>query len=136
LRTGAPPPHSYCRAYWAHPSQGGQRPKAALDKAITEARSKAAAASGTTAAPFVPWSVHDLRRTVATGLQRLGVRLEVTEAVLNHISGSRGGIAGVYQRHDCASEKRAALDAWATRVLAITERRMPDDNVVKLTRAR
>jgi hypothetical protein len=39
--------------------------------------------------------LHDLRRTVATGLQRLGVRLEVTEAVLNHISGSRGGIAGV-----------------------------------------
>ena len=62
---------------------------------------------------LVPWSVHDLRRTVATGLQRLGVRLEVTEAVLNHISGSRAGIAGVYQRHDWAAEKRAALDAWA-----------------------
>jgi hypothetical protein len=54
-------------------------------------------------------------------LQRLGVRLEVTEAVLNHISGSRGGIAGVYQRHDWAAEKRAALDAWATHVLAIAE---------------
>ena len=38
--------------------------------------------------------LHDLRRTVATGLQRLGVRLEVTEAVLNHISGSRAGIRG------------------------------------------
>jgi len=38
------------------------------------------------------------------------VRLEVTEAVLNHISGSRGGIAGVYQRHDWAAEKRAGLD--------------------------
>jgi integrase len=50
------------------------------------ARAKAAAAAGTTPAPPVPWSVHDLRRTVATGLQRLGVRLEVTEAVLNHIS--------------------------------------------------
>jgi hypothetical protein len=65
-------------------------------------RATAAAVAGTTAAPLVPWSVHDLRRTVATGLQRLGVRLEVTEAVLNHISGSRGGIAGVYQRHDWA----------------------------------
>jgi hypothetical protein len=62
-------------------------------------------------APLDPWSVHDLRRTVATGLQRLGVWLEVTEAVLNHISGSRGGIVGVYQRHDWAAEKRAALDA-------------------------
>jgi hypothetical protein len=63
-------------------------------------RAKAAAASAAIATPLVPWTLHDLRRTVATGLQRLGVRLEVTEAVLNHISGSRGGIAGVYQRHD------------------------------------
>ena len=109
--------------------------KAALDKAITEARAKAAAASGTTAAPLAAWSVHDLRRTVATGLQRLGVRLEVTEAVLNHISGSRGGIAGVYQRHDWAAEKRAALDAWAAHMLAIAEQRTPAGNVVKLARA-
>jgi integrase len=63
-----------------------------------------------------PWRVHDLRRTLATGLQRLGVRFEVTEAVLNHVSGAKGGVAGVYQRHDWASEKRAALDAWATHV--------------------
>ena len=48
------------------------------------------------------WWLHDLRRTLATGLQRLGVRLEVTEAVLNHLSGSRAGIVGIYQRHDWA----------------------------------
>lgn len=59
------------------------------------------------------WTMHDIRRTVATGLQRLGVRFEVTEAVLNHVSGARGGIAGVYQRHDWKAEKRQALDAWA-----------------------
>jgi hypothetical protein len=70
--------------------------------------------------------VHDLRRTVATGLQRLGVRLEITEAVLNHISGSRGGIAGVYQRHDWAAEKRAALDAWAAHVLAEQRCKSPE----------
>ena len=64
------------------------------------ARAKAAKQSGKAQRRSSPWNVHDLRRTVATGLQRLGVRLEVTEAVLNHISGSRGGIAGVYQRHD------------------------------------
>ena len=46
------------------------------------------------------WRFHDLRRTMATGLQRLGARLEVTEAVLNHVSGSRGGVVGVYQAHD------------------------------------
>lgn len=62
------------------------------------------------------WSLHDIRRTVATGLQKLGVRFEVTEAVLNHISGSRGGIAGVYQRHDWAGEKREALEAWSAYV--------------------
>jgi hypothetical protein len=74
-----------------------------------DARAKAAAEAGTIPSTLVPWSVHDLRRTVATGLQRLGVRLEVTKAVLNHISGTRAGIAGVYQRHDWASEKRTAL---------------------------
>jgi integrase len=63
------------------------------------------------------WRLHDLRRTVATGLQRLGTRLEVTESVLNHVSGSKAGIVGVYQRHDYASEKRAALSSWAQHVM-------------------
>lgn len=63
-----------------------------------------------------PWRIHDLRRTVATGLQKLGVRLEVTEAVLNHVSGSRAGVVGIYQRHDWADEKRRALDLWAEHV--------------------
>jgi integrase len=71
------------------------------------------------------WRLHDLRRTVATGLQRLAVRLEVTEAVLNHVSGSRAGIVGVYQRYDYADEKRAALAAWGERVVAIVEDREP-----------
>jgi integrase len=78
------------------------------------------------------WRLHDLRRTAATGLQRLGVRLEVTEQVLNHVSGSRAGIVGVYQRHDFASEKRAALDAWGAHVLAVVEGRTAADNVVIL----
>lgn len=62
------------------------------------------------------WRWHDLRRTVATGMQRLGVKLEVTEAVLGHTSGSRGGIVQIYQRHDYAAEKRAALNMWAEEV--------------------
>ena len=66
-----------------------------------------------------PWSWHDIRRTVATGLQRLGVRLEVTEAILNHVSGSRAGIVGVYQRYDWLAEKKAALAAWAIEVLPL-----------------
>lgn len=62
--------------------------------------------------PVAPWRLHDLRRTLATGFQRLGVRFEVTEAVLNHVSGARAGVAGVYQRHDWKNEKATALGQW------------------------
>jgi integrase len=75
------------------------------------------------------WTLHDLRRTMATGLQRLGVRLEVTEAILNHVAGSRAGIVGLYQRHNWADEKRAALSAWSEYVGAIVEGRKPAGNV-------
>jgi hypothetical protein len=81
------------------------------------------------------WWLHDLRRTLATGLQRLGVRLEVTEAVLNHLSGSRAGVVGIYQRHDWAEEKRAALDAWSAHLLAVAEGRLPAGKVLPFTRA-
>jgi integrase len=95
--------------------------KAAIDKAVPGA--------------LAHWVFHDLRRTVATNLQRLGVKLEVTEAVLNHVSGSRAGIIGVYQRHEYADEKRAALDAWARRLDAIVTG-APAANVIELSAAR
>jgi hypothetical protein len=110
---------------WSSPGQRGtpfngwSKSKAQLDKA-----------SGVTG-----WRIHDLRRTLATGLQRLGIRLEVTEAVLNHVSGSRAGIVGIYQRHEWASEKRGALDAWAAHVMALVRRCGPAGNVVALRRA-
>ena len=87
------------------------------------------------AGAVTPWRVHDLRRTLATGLQRLGVRFEVTEAVLNHVSGARSGVAGIYQRHDWAEEKRTALEAWARHVAAIL---VPaaEDNVVPIIAAK
>jgi integrase len=80
------------------------------------------------------WRLHDLRRSLASGLQKLGVRLEVTEAVLGHVSGSRAGIVGVYQRHNWADEKRAALDAWGAYVAALVEGREARGNVTSLTR--
>jgi hypothetical protein len=67
------------------------------------------------------WTLHDIRRTVASGLQRLSVRLEVTEAVLNHKSGSMAGIVSVYQKHTYAPEKRTALEAWASYVTELVE---------------
>jgi integrase len=78
------------------------------------------------------WTLHDLRRTCATGLQKLGVRLEVTEAVLNHVSGSRGGIVGVYQRHDWADEKRTAFNVWGAHVDAIVRSHAPGHNFIRL----
>jgi integrase len=78
------------------------------------------------------WTLHDLRRTAATGLQKLGVRLEVTEACLNHVSGSRAGIVGVYQRHHWADEKRTALAAWGAHVAAIVDGREAEGNVASM----
>jgi integrase len=72
-----------------------------------------------------PWTIHDLRRTVATGLQRLGIGLQTIEAVLGHTSGSRSGVVGVYQRHSFDAEKRAALEAWGAHVVSLIEGQSP-----------
>jgi integrase len=71
------------------------------------------------AASIKPWRIHDLRRTAATGMQKLGVGLQVVEAVLGHVSGSRAGVVGIYQRHTYDAEKRAALEAWGAHVIAM-----------------
>jgi integrase len=72
-------------------------------------------------APDSGWTLHDLRRTAATGMHEIGVAPHVVEAVLNHQSGHRAGIAGVYNHAGYANEKRAALGAWAETVRAIVE---------------
>ena len=80
------------------------------------------------------WTFHDLRRTAATGMARLGIPVRVTEAVLNHVSGTAGGIVSVYQRHDYADEKRDALNAWARFVGDLVDG--TPNNVVRLLEAR
>jgi integrase len=65
---------------------------------------------------FDDWWLHDLRRTMASGMARLGVSLPVIEKILNHTSGSFRGVVGIYQRHSYADEKRAALDLWGAHV--------------------
>jgi integrase len=86
-------------------------------------------------AEMPPWRLHDLRRTCASGMARLGINLPVIEKVLNHASGSFAGIVGVYQKHGFFDEKRAALDAWGSFVADLVSDR-PRRNVVRLTKAR
>ena len=66
-----------------------------------------------------PWRLHDLRRSFASGLAALGVQLPVIERLLNHVSGSFGGVAGVYQRHEFAAEMTEALARWAQHVAGL-----------------
>jgi integrase len=63
-----------------------------------------------------PWTLHDLRRTFASGCARLGIAVHVVEAALNHRSGSIRGIAAVYNRYSYDTEKRAALEVWGHHV--------------------
>ena len=65
------------------------------------------------------WTYHDLRRTAASGMARLEVPPHVIEKVLNHVSGSFSGVAGVYNRYGYEREKRAALELWASYIEGI-----------------
>jgi integrase len=73
------------------------------------------------------WQFHDLRRTCATHMAEIGVAPHIVEAALNHVSGAKAGVAGTYNRAAYATEKRAALELWATRVQGIVS-----DNVVPI----
>lgn len=63
-----------------------------------------------------PWRLHDLRRTAATGMADLQIAPHIVEAVLNHVSGAKAGVAGTYNRAVYKPEKKAALERWANHV--------------------
>jgi hypothetical protein len=69
------------------------------------------------------WRFHDLRRTAVTGMNEIGVMPHVVEAVVNHVSGHRGGVAGVYNRAQYADEKRVALERWTAHVEGLISQR-------------
>ena len=92
--------------------QGWSNAKAAMDARI------ARNAPANLKMPMLPWRLHDLRRTMVTGMNDLGIPPHVVEALVNHISGAaKAGVAGVYNRATYATEKREALRAWAEHVL-------------------
>jgi integrase len=98
---------------------GRAAPISALNYAKTRLDQIVADALGTLGSG---WCLHDIRRTAATGMaERLGVTPHVVEAVLNHVSGHKRGVAGIYNHATYEMEKRQALARWADYVLAIAE---------------
>ncbi len=66
------------------------------------------------------WTLHDLRRSFGSGLQRLGVAPHIVELALNHRSGTFSGVAGIYQRHRYAKEVREAFELWSHHIETLT----------------
>jgi len=111
------------------PISGFSQGKRYLDAAMAEVRKGAAAKDGRKSKRMIGWRLHDLRRTGVTTLASLGFDSIVVDKLLAHQPGRLRGVAAVYQRHDFARERAAALDAWAAHVTG-TEA----ENVVSLRR--
>jgi integrase len=65
------------------------------------------------------WVLHDIRRSVATGMANIGIMPHIVEAALSHISGHKAGVAGIYNRATYTPEKRDALDRWSSYVTSL-----------------
>jgi len=115
------------------PVSGFTRAKGRLDKLMADIANEGRA-EGIDRIEIPPFTIHDLRRTAASGMAGLRFPPHVVEAVLNHRSGTRRGVAGVYNRFDYADEKRAALEAWGNYVTRLAEGGA--DNVVQSAGAR
>jgi len=98
----------------ATPPSGWSRAKRRLDAVmLTAARERPCNAA------IAPWRLHDLRRTAVTSMAELGVRPDVIELCVNHVSGSRGGIAGVYNHSELLPERKAALERWSAHIAGL-----------------
>lgn len=70
---------------------------------------------------FVPFRVHDFRRTLASHLAELGVSTDVADRILNYVSGSMSGVKGVYQRYEFIAERKEALLTWSEKINSLTD---------------
>ena len=98
------------------PVSGFSKAKAALDAAVEKARAEPTEPARRKQEPMPEWRTHDLRRSGVSALARLGFDSIVVDKILAHQPAKLRGVAAVYQRHDFARERAAALDAWAAHV--------------------
>ncbi len=87
-----------------------------ISKMVARIRARMEALAAQDGRQIEHWQIHDLRRTVATGMAALMIHPHEIEAVLNHVSGARAGVAGTYNRHAYYAEKGRALEAWAKKI--------------------
>jgi integrase len=106
------------------PISGFSKAKERCDKTIAENKLKAAGKKKWMDKELeqylIPaWRLHDIRRTVASGMAGIGIAPHVIEKVLNHSTGQISGVAAVYNRHTYLREKTDALSAWARALEAV-----------------
>jgi integrase len=116
-------PRDLIFGYGDGPFTGWGKSMEALNKRIAEKAGQ----------PLQHWTPHDLRRSFATHAGGLGIQPHIIEVILNHVSGFRAGMAGIYNRQTYEAEKRTALAIWADHLLAIVEGRQ--SNVVSFAEA-
>ena len=117
----------------ATPIAGWSKAKAALDRlAMDKLREIATERGDDPPTVFPGWRLHDLRRSAATNLAKLGVDRIVISKLLNH---AEGGVTGIYDRHARDPEKRMAMDLWGARLRAIIDGAV-DTNVVPFAAVR
>jgi integrase len=108
---------------------GWAKSKAELDARI--ARARAQSAHKPKCKPMSPWVLHDLRRSFVTHVSERGfAQPHVVEAIVNHISGAKAGIAGTYNKAVYAAEKRQALEMWGAHITALVAGK--ESNVVAM----
>jgi integrase len=104
------------------PFSGWSKCKDALDQRIAEVAGRS----------LPHWTPHDLRRSFATHAAGIGIQPHIIEACLNHVSGHKAGVAGIYNKAAYEPEKRTALERWAAHLLAVVEGK--ENNVSALRR--
>jgi integrase len=123
-----------CSGPFVFSTTGGAKPLGGFSKVrrVLQATMVKEAAKLKLASPVDDWVFHDIRRSLVSWLAANGVAIHVADRLLNHVSGSLGGVVGIYQRYQFVPERRAALAAWGNHVASLASGAPAPSNVVTL----